>query len=450
MTSISRFGGFMADRIRWIAGAKAGPAAVAQSLLTRVFMLFINLATGVFTARHLGADGRGAQAAIGLWLPIFTFVMTFGVPIALCVQGRKHPAETKGLFGAALLIAVGTGTIAALIGIALMPTLMHQYARGYVRDAQLLMLFAPLGMISLVFTAMLEVRLDFTFSNFTRYAPPILTLGALLILNALHALQPFSAVLAYVVPSNVISVVTGIYLLQRTPVSLRGFKHTARRLFGYGIRVYGSDIFQTFGQQIDQLLVVGLLSAGELGGYTIALQASRVLTIFQTSLNYVLLPKAAGLPQRDVLALVARSGRLTIAITAVAGLALVSALPFLLPGVYGHDFVASVAVSQVLAIEAVFAAAASTHTQAFMATNRPAMATLFQIGGLATAIPMMLLLIPRFGLVGAALALLTSTILRLTLALISYPVLLKAPIPNLIITAADLRYLFGTLTKKST
>ena len=446
---MSRMGGLVLDRLRWIAGAKAGPAAVAQSVVTRFFLVFVNLATGVFTARHLGSDGRGEQAAMALWLPIFTYVLTFGVPIALCFQGRKHPEDTNRLFGSALVIAVGTGTLAMISGIVLMPKLLHNYGPANIADARLIMYFAPLGMLSLVFTAMLEVRLDFTFSNFTRYAPPLLTLATLVILAARHTLTPFHAVLAYVVPVNAITLVTAVYLFRRTRVSLVDFRRSARRLFGYGVRVYGADIFSTFGQQVDQLLVVGLLSAGELGWYAIALQASRVLTIFQVSLNYVLLPKAAGLPTHRVLELVARSARLTIAVTSLAGLMLVIVLPFLLPAVYGRDFAASVAVSQILAIEAVVTAAASTHTQAFMATNRPGMSTFFQVSGLAAAIPLMLVLIPRFGLIGAAFSLLASTTLRLLLALFSYPILLKAPIPSLIVKRTDLDYLFGALKRKA-
>ncbi len=441
----SGLGTLFLDRVRWIAGAKAGPAAVAQTVLTRVSLLFINLANGIFTARHFGAEGRGVQAAIGLWLVIFTFAFTLGVPSALRYHGRKHQADAERLFGTSILLSLALGTLAAIAGILLMPRLMHNYGGTNTRDAQYVLLFAPLGMLTLVFAAMLEVRLDFTFANFTRYAPPIFTFATLVLLGRLHDLTPFSAVLAYVVPPAFISAATGVYLIRGLRPAFDDLGRSTRRLIGYGVRIFGADILGTFGQQIDQLLVVALLSAGELGAYTIALQASRVLTIFQTSLNSVLLPKAAGLPTHRVLELVARTARLTIAITAIAGLVLILLLPRLLPGLYGRDFVSAIIVSQILAVEAVFSAGASTHTQAFTATNRPGMATVFQFGGLATAVPLMLLLIPRLGLIGAALALLTSTFLRLALAIASYPLLLRAPVPKLIVTGEDVRYLLRSL-----
>jgi O-antigen/teichoic acid export membrane protein len=118
-----------------------------------------------------------------------------------------------------------------------------------------------------------------------------------------------------------------------------------------------------------------------------------------------------------------------------------------LPGLYGRDFASAILVSQILAVEAVFSAGANTHTQAFTATDRPGMATLFQFGGLATAVPLMLVLIPRLGLVGAAFALLASTSLRLALAIGAYPLLLGAAIPKLIVSRSDLRYLARSLRR---
>jgi O-antigen/teichoic acid export membrane protein len=294
---------------------------------------------------------------------------------------------------------------------------------------------------------MLDVRFDFTLGNFARYAPPLGTLVTLVTLAYVHALTPFTAVLAYVAPQVVSAILAGIYLMRAAKPAFDDLRRSVRRLLGYGMRICGSDILATFGQQIDQLLVVAFLSAGQLGAYTIALQASRVLTIFQISLNTVLLPKAAGLPTHSVLELVARTARLTIAITAVAGVALIVLLPLLLPGLYGRDFASAILVSQILAVEAVLSAGASTHTQAFTATDRPGMATLFQLGGLATAVPLMLVLIPRLGLVGAALALLASTFLRLALAIGAYPLLLGAAIPKLIVTGSDLRYLARSLRR---
>ena len=113
------------------------------------------------------------------------------------------------------------------------------------------MVFVPLGMVSLILTSMLEIRFDFTFSNFTRYAPPFITLGTLVTLNSLHELTPFYATLAYLVPPVFTSIAMAVYLFGKFAFTLVDFKRSVRRLLGFGIRIYGSDVLGTFGQQID-------------------------------------------------------------------------------------------------------------------------------------------------------------------------------------------------------
>ncbi len=445
MVRLQHYAGMAVGRLRWVAGAKTGSAAVVQTILSRIVLLGINLINGVYTARHFGPSGRGVQTALGMWPNLLCFIFTLGIPYALRYHARKHQIEQDSLASAALVLSVGLGAVAMLVGIAMMPFIMKQYGATNIRLAQGLMLFAPLGMVTLILTSMLEVRFDFTFSNFTRYAPPFVTFAALVTLATMHALTPFNATLAYLVPPVFTSFAMAVYLFGKFAFTLVDFKRSVRRLVGYGIRIYGSDVLGTFGQQIDQFLVVGLLAAADLGIYTIALQASRVLNIFQQSLGTVLLPKIAGLPTHQVVTIVTRGARLTSALTALSGVALIVVMPFLLPGIYGHDFHKAVSISQILVIESVLASATGVLIQTFTATNRPGMATVLQLVGLSLAVPLMLLLIPRLGLTGAAVSLLVSTTARLAIAVACYPLLLKVSAPNLIVTPADLRYLSAAL-----
>ena len=394
-------------------------------------------------AARVGLDGLSDAewvAHFGRFVPL---PGSFAQPLALRYHARKHEHEQDALASTALLLSCVLGVVAMAAGICFLPFIMRQYGPHNIRLAQELMCFVPLGMITLILTSMLEVRFDFTFSNFTRYAPPFVTFAVLVVLNALHILTPFNATLAYLVPPVFTSLAMGLYLFGKFTfrVTVAEFRRSTKRLLGFGIRIYGSDILGTFGQQIDQFLVVGLLTAADLGVYTIALQASRVLNIFQTSLGTVLLPKMAGLPTIRIVTMVTRVARLTTALTAVSGVALIVVMPFILPKLYGHDFHKSVLISQILVVESVLACATAILVQTFTATNRPGMATVLQLVGLSFAVPLMLVLIPRLGIAGAALSLLASTTARLCIAVICYPLLLKVPAPNLLVNIDDLRYL---------
>ena len=57
----------IAKVIRLVMEGHSSFGAVLQTLLVRVFILAINLATGIITARALGPIGRGELAAMQLW-----------------------------------------------------------------------------------------------------------------------------------------------------------------------------------------------------------------------------------------------------------------------------------------------------------------------------------------------------------------------------------------------
>jgi O-antigen/teichoic acid export membrane protein len=80
-----------------------------------------------------------------------------------------------------------------------------------------------------------------------------------------------------------------------------------------------------------------------------------------------------------------------------------------------------------------------------MAAGHPGTNALIQVVGLATTVPAMLLLIPRYALLGAAFALVISTVLRLLFSLACFPVVLKTPIPSLLLNMGDVLYVRRSL-----
>ena len=75
--------------------------AVAQSIGAKVFIVGINAATGIITARALLPAGRGELAVMILWPVFLASAMTLGIPSALTFQLRIHPEKRSQLMGAA-------------------------------------------------------------------------------------------------------------------------------------------------------------------------------------------------------------------------------------------------------------------------------------------------------------------------------------------------------------
>jgi len=288
--------------------------------------------------------------------------------------------------------------------------------------------------------AFLEARGEFGKANLMFSLPAAGTLLLLLAQLAVHRISPVGCVLAYMSPPLAITAWRLVEFRAFLRVPAAGFRALSRDLFSYGLRVYGTDVIATLAAQVDQALVVRFLTGSGLGLYTIALAASRTIAIFQGSIVVVLFPRAAALDADEAVTLVVRAAR--ISLVAIGSLAALVALlvPVMLPLLYGRTFAAAIPVAQVLLAEAALGGTTLVLCQAFLSTGRPFVVTMLQAAGLATVIPLMLVLIPRLGLIGAAVSLLLSTSLRLVAVLACFPLLLQRRVPSLLPGAEDVRY----------
>jgi O-antigen/teichoic acid export membrane protein len=347
-------------------------------------------------------------------------------------------------------LAFAGGLLGAALGAVVVTYYLSRYSAEIIRAARLILLFTPAILVGYVFRANLEARANFTSANQSRVWPFVQTLVALLGLWWSHLLTPITAALALFVPLAAQSVWLGYKLASHFALSQQRLLSDMRDLLSYGLRTYGTDVFYTLSTQVDLAFIIAFLSPAALGIYTIALTAARQLNLLQFSLNMVLLPKASGLEFDAAIDLVGRMARISTLITAVGAIVALVLLPALIPLFYGSAFLAAGSITRILILETFLMSIASVFAQAFNSTGRPGIVSGFQAGWVCTSIMFLFLLVPRLGLNGAAIALTLSSLVRLVATLVSYPILLRRPVPSLIPTRADigyLRYKFSAYTR---
>jgi len=232
-------------------------------------------------------------------------------------------------------------------------------------------------------------------------------------------------------------------------LNVRAFPRAFPPLIRYGIQAYGVDVVNTLAVQIEQGLLVGLLSPAQLGIYSVGLSVSRVLNVVHSSFVIVLMPKAAARKVDEVVEMTSRAVRISTATTVLGAVFVVLVAPLLLPILYGKSFAEAITVARLLVIEVVLSGMISVLVQTFMALGKPGVTTIFQIAGVALSAPLLLILVPRFGLVGAALAFVAATGFRLTFVLVSYPLLLRRGIPWLLLTRQDIEFVKNRISTRS-
>lgn len=428
-------------------GQNASTAAI-QTFLVKVCIIAINMGTGIITARTLGSQGRGELAAIILWPQFLAYALTLGVPQSLLYNIKKHPDKKSDLFSTAVVMSIGLGFIAFAIGIIFLPSWLSQYSPAMIRASQWFMLTSPISLLGLVFVSAFEARDEFTFSNQIRYFVPLTTLAALLVLMGLNVDNPITFGMAYVLPSVPVGIWMFTRLLSRYDFQLGGVRRTSMLLLDYGVKSYGIDLIGSLSGRIGQALVVGMLSPASMGLYTIAMSLSRMLNTFESAINVVLLPKASARPIPEIIKLVGQAVRVSAFVTALCIIPLMVLGPFFINFLYGEEFVEATSVFRILLIEVLLSGINWMLAKSFMAAGKPGTVTVLQGIGLSITIPLMLFLIPRYGLIGAGSALLISTSIRSVLILVSYPIILKSSPPNLLLNLNDIRYIKKTLSSR--
>jgi O-antigen/teichoic acid export membrane protein len=420
-----------------------GFRAVVQSVGAKSAILALQAATGILTARTLGPAGRGELAAMILWPLFVASVTTLGVPSSLIYHLRNRSGAFDRLVASGFAMAAVMGVAAAAFAALILPWWLHQYSPQVIHAAQWFLITVPLCSITLAGRAVLEASHDFAASNAIQILTPLATLVGLLLFMVQHRMNPYAAAAAYIAASLpsfcfMVSRVMGAGIRAARPDFAM-----VKQILQYGIRSYGIDILGTLALQVDQVLVVSLLSAGAMGSYVVVLSLSRMLNVFQTSVVMVLFPKAAGHDAKTVLAMTGDSVRMSGLVTVACGATVCITGPALLRVLYGAEYVAATAALRILVLEAILAGVTFVLAQAFMALNRPGVVTVLQGIGLSLSVPMMLWLIPRYGIYGAAVSLLISTSARLLFVCAGFRIFLKADPPRILPAWSDVQTLIG-------
>ena len=393
--------------------------SVFHTLNAKFLIVLLNAGTGIISARALHPVGRGELAAITLWPLVLSGALTLGLPSALTFQIQRRPALKAELTMTAALMAFAVGCIGSALAIAFLPLLLRHYPPEVIFIARCLMPNLIIGLLLLIGRASLEGEHQFGKSGSVVVIPPLLALVFLVTLMLAHRLTPATAGVSYIL--------SGIpafgYLFYKVPLSihqsLANFQSSARKLMSYGIRSYGIDLCGTVSLYIDQALVVGLLSPGAMGTYVVSLSLSRITSVPHQALASVLFPSLVNIEKAKAGRIVNRMLRIGGTISFVATGAIFVLGHLLLSFLYGSAFAKDSIILPVLTLEAGLSGCVLIAAQTFMAYNRPGLITVQQVIGLLASLPLLIVLVPRYGIRGAAASILISTCIRLVFILVS-------------------------------
>jgi O-antigen/teichoic acid export membrane protein len=352
------------------------------------------LATGPLLARALGADGRGTLAAILVPIQIAPHIVGIGLPsFALRDAARGgSPRRLAATLGATAL-AVG---VLALPLVPLVATLLaadrdlvHTYLLVGLAAAPVLVLLNVLSAIA-VGTEQLPVMVA------VRVLAPALSLVALIVLWALDSLTVGSAAIANL--GGQLAVFIPAATVLRAPGRFEVVPALARRAAGFGLRAWPGTLGALAAARLDQLFMIPIVSAEDLGYYVVAYTVSTGPAVIGTAFQAVISPRVA----REDTRAVSRGSRLLLPLLLATAGALAVLSPVLLPFLFGADFRAAVPLSLILLGAAVPGQLSVYLGQMLSAAGYPTLYTNGHLIAFGITLPGLILTLPTFGVYGAA------------------------------------------------
>ncbi len=415
--------------------------AVLQTGASNILIQIAYVGSGVITARALGPSGRGSLAAIIMWPQFLAYVMTLGVPAASVYCIRKDPEQASIYSAVAMMLSVLMGFVAAAFGMIVIPHSLHTYPNSIVHFARLVVLIAPIALLGITLSTQAQSAGAFRRMNVFRIAQPVMVLLVLFVLWRASVLNPYSASLAYLLAGIPVTIWNLVWVIRYFHPHLRNPRVPMKKMVGYGVRVWGADLLSTVSNQVDRILIVGMLAPRLMGLYVVSQSVAGVLNVLPSAVSTVLSPKVTGRTTAEIVAATGSALRLTMMGMLLGAMPLFFFGGFLLRFAYGNKYDGAAAILRILLFEAVLDGMTAVASQGFMAAGVPGTVTLLEGCGLITAVPLMYWMIPRWGLQGAAYALLSATGIRYLFVSLNFPWRFSVRPPSLILRATDLALL---------
>jgi len=374
-------------------------------LSARVAGVLISLPMSVLLARVLGAEGKGVLSIVQLVAATAAALFNMGIGAAFIYYAARREASGRDAVRLSVLLSFAITTMLLLV----FSVGGERLSTALVGDARMWLVL--LGVASVFPVLVAQLLNCFVVGSGSIRAASLINASALavqliayVLLWVFGVLTPATAVVVWVV-----AVVGATLVWVRLSLQFRvsdveaGVRALYRRIYRYGLTAWVSGSFTHVALRQDMFLLAYFKSPADVGVYSIAVTMAELSWFIPGSLNVVLMPKVAS--ERDGARDIAlRLSRLTWLVTVVVAVAIWLLAIQIVPAVFGKEFTSSILPLGLLIPGVVGYSLASTAAAYVQGMGHPkdwAVAA-----GVNTVVNLSagLVLIPRFGVAGAAIA----------------------------------------------
>lgn len=380
-------------------------SSASFTLATRITAFGFSLVTNVILARSLGPEGRGVYAVAVLIPALISLFAQLGISPANVYHFSKGLIDPDELIGHTVALASALGTlcfagVVAYVVISRSPSFLG-IGSSYVLVTCVALPFLLLtAFLQGIFNGAQRFR-EYNLVLFAQYAS---TSVALVIALAFARGSTMAGVVAWTASAIATAAlaVARVRSLGRLWPRLR--VSTLRKLFRFGLISYMSSLTSFANYRLDVVIVNLFAGTRQVGLYAVATGLAEMVWYLPNAAGIVLAPKVASSDAREADRITELVCRIVVLLALVLSAALALSAPFVVVLFFGSAFAHSAWAVWLLLPGIVTFSVARVLSMYLLGKNLLKVDLMASVAGMAVTLGLDLLLIPRFGFLGAAAA----------------------------------------------
>ncbi len=372
--------------------------------VANALILFCGVVTSLLSAWALGPAGRGDLLVVTLWPPVCALLVTFGLDQAHRYWVAKDPECISTLFSNAILFALTVGPVTVLLSELVIPHVVGERSPEVMRLVRIYLVNIPAALVQFLMIGLLEGARRFGWAGASRLMFFVVQAVVYFCLWIYGRLTVESAALTLMLAQLGAMSLSLFAVMRELKPRWRPSWSKWKAALGYGVRDYPGIMADFTTLRLDQLLLGGMASSAAIGLYFIAVRLSEMIAILASSIADALMPEVAASENDRAEHLLGRSLRLTLYTHLLALLPLWIGAPHALRYVYGEGFLAATSTLRILLLASVVLSAGGIMISGLRGLGNPGLATIARLASAVVTVISLLVLLPRLGIVGAAVA----------------------------------------------
>jgi len=407
------------------------------TFFTEILIFIFGFVTMIILARILGPTGKGIYSLILLIPGLMVAFGNFGIGSANIYFIGSKKYKIQDIVSHSVISAIVLGLILILI---FWGMLQFSPFQKFIHSNQIsplylwiIVLFIPLSFLLIFFRGIIGGKGEITNYNKTRILEGAISLAAIIIFLLILKRGIFGAVISYVL-SIVGASLLSIFLVKKiTKFRLSLNKNLLKDSTIYGGKVYLANTVSFLNYRLDMLLIAVFLVPAAVGLYSIAVGIAEKLFMFSGALAIVLFPKISSLSDFEATAFTPKVARHTFFLMIIASLLLAAISTPLIKILFGDNFLPSVLPLLILLPGIIAFGIGGVLAADLCGRGKPEFSLYSSLTCLIVNIILNLLLIPHWGISGAAFASTISYSLDTIVILIAFLIISKKSLSEILI-----------------